>query len=243
MASINQGWSHTKFLKIVYDYFDLSLETTQLFHWLKWRIRRDTPFLLKSLVNFTETWGNGTNKLYCFQSGQIWNSLFIWCSGSGALANVVANYQGHIGSAPLISATVAALLSILVVNKAFTENAGTSSNVWRPLDHALQSLSGLFIFPPPPPGSIIHVFSQAHVKYGVDVHSFSVVVWVWSSADKKVLLLGWTQVCFDFSVIIFWFLWTPTLVVSLNSLSSLPDVYQTPVFRIVSVLHVEKGDL
>ncbi|KAG0619184.1 hypothetical protein M758_4G122300 [Ceratodon purpureus] len=91
--------------------------------------------------------------------------------GSGALANVVANYQGSIGPAPLISATVAALLSILVVKRAFTENAGTASNLWRPLDYALQTLS-----------------------------------------DKKVLLLGWTQVCFDFSVIIFWFLWTPTLV-------------------------------
>lgn len=39
---------------------------------------------------------------------------------------------------------------------------------------------------------------------------------MWSSADKRILLLGWAQVCFDFSIIIFWFLWTPTLVVSLT---------------------------
>lgn len=67
-------------------------------------------------------------------------------AGSGALANAVANYQGFIGPAPLILATVTALLSILVVKRAFTENVGTSSNLWRPLEHAIQSLSGVFTF-------------------------------------------------------------------------------------------------
>lgn len=31
-------------------------------------------------------------------------------------------------------------------------------------------------------------------------------------ADKRILLLAWAQVCFDFAVSIFWFLWTPTIV-------------------------------
>jgi hypothetical protein len=59
---------------------------------------------------------------------------------------VVANYQGFIGPAPLVSASVTAVLSVLVVKRAFTENVGTSSDLWRPLDHALQSLSGVFPF-------------------------------------------------------------------------------------------------
>lgn len=115
-------------------------------------------------MGFRQEWLSESFWLMAFSNG-------IVATGSGALANAVANYQGFIGPAPLILATVTALLSILVVKRAFTENVGTSSNLWRPLEHAIQSLS-----------------------------------------DKKVLLLGWTQVCFDFSVIIFWFLWTPTLV-------------------------------
>lgn len=39
-------------------------------------------------------------------------------------------------------------------------------------------------------------------------------LWWLSCADRKVLLLGWAQVCFDFAVTIFWLLWIPTLVVS-----------------------------
>lgn len=31
-------------------------------------------------------------------------------------------------------------------------------------------------------------------------------------ADKRILLLAWAQVCLDFAVSIFWFLWTPTIV-------------------------------
>lgn len=32
-------------------------------------------------------------------------------------------------------------------------------------------------------------------------------------ADKRILLLAWVQVCLDFSISIFWFLWTPTILV------------------------------
>lgn len=45
--------------------------------------------------------------------------------------------------------------------------------------------------------------------------------WIWEKwfvAEKRVALLGWTQVCFDLSIGIFWILWTPTLVVSSLSL-------------------------
>jgi len=74
------------------------------------------------------------------------NKDVINLTGSGALANVVANWQGSIGPAPLISATVTSVLSILVIKRSFAENVGTSSNLWRPLNHALQSLSGVLHF-------------------------------------------------------------------------------------------------
>eukprot|EP01018_Ginkgo_biloba_P012029 Gb_13376 [translate_table: standard] len=32
-------------------------------------------------------------------------------------------------------------------------------------------------------------------------------------ADKRILLLAWAQACFDFTVTVFWLLWTPTIVV------------------------------
>ncbi|XP_024372470.1 uncharacterized protein [Physcomitrium patens] len=115
-------------------------------------------------MGFRQEWLNETFWLMVFSNGVV-------ATGCGALANVVANWRGFIGSAPLISAIVTALLSILAVKRTFTENVGTSPSLWRSIGHAVQCLS-----------------------------------------DRKVLLLGWTQACFDFSVVVFWYLWTPTLV-------------------------------
>uniref|UniRef100_A0A0D6R4E6 Major facilitator superfamily (MFS) profile domain-containing protein n=1 Tax=Araucaria cunninghamii TaxID=56994 RepID=A0A0D6R4E6_ARACU len=39
-----------------------------------------------------------------------------------------------------------------------------------------------------------------------------VLAFTYMMADKKMLLLAWSQSCFDFAVTVFWFLWTPTIV-------------------------------
>lgn len=68
-------------------------------------------------------------------------------TGSGALANVMMQWQGFTGSAPLAAAGVFSVLSIIAVSSAFNENVGnSSSSIWRPLVQAVQSLRGVNSF-------------------------------------------------------------------------------------------------
>lgn len=69
------------------------------------------------------------------------------CTGSGALANIMMQWQGFTGWAPLAAAGVISVLGIIAVSSAFNENVGnSSSSIWRPLVQAVQSLHGVNSF-------------------------------------------------------------------------------------------------
>ena len=69
------------------------------------------------------------------------------CTGSGALANVMMQWQDFTGWAPLAAAGVISVLSIMAVSSAFNENVGnSSSSIWRPLVQSVQSLHGVNSF-------------------------------------------------------------------------------------------------
>ncbi|CAM6109941.1 unnamed protein product [Calypogeia fissa] len=103
---------------------------------------------------------------------------------AGVWANFLVYRLGFGLASPFLSAAAVSFLWIVLLCTGWTENASScSSNV-----------------------SISTDIPQAYGVWQAFVNAGHAIT------DKRVLLLGWTQACFDLSLAIFWLLWTPTMV-------------------------------
>jgi hypothetical protein len=146
--------------------------------------------------------------------------------GSGALANLLVEWEGVGARAPSFAAAVVSTVCFLIIKSTWVENVGVRHiSLSRPISNAFQALQGKIslnmgagsVGSPcafRKAGRFVPCVRRCSCYSDIGSNRFGGVLELWACAEKSVAFLGWAQASFDLAVAIFWLLWIPTLVVS-----------------------------